>query len=84
MSYFALIVAFSEKYDEDTGSGTLISTMIPYSIALLIGWSALLIVWYVFALPLGPGATIMMQYKYKLRFIVRLKNSLAINFFILK
>lgn len=61
MSYFALIVAFAEKYDEDTGAGTLISTMLPYSIALLIGWAALLIVWYVFSLPLGPGATIMIQ-----------------------
>ena len=60
MSYFALIVAFAEKYDEDTGAGTLISTMLPYSISLLIGWSLLLIVWYVFGLRLGPGATIMM------------------------
>ncbi|MGL5086565.1 MAG: AbgT family transporter [Clostridium sp.] len=58
MSYFALIVAFSEKYDKDSGAGTLISTMLPYSIALLIGWVALLIVWYVFKLPLGPGVGI--------------------------
>ena len=56
MSYFALIVAFSEKYDEESGAGTLISTMLPYSIAFLIGWTALLVVWYVFNLPLGPGA----------------------------
>lgn len=60
MSYFALIVAFSEKYDKDSGAGTLISTMLPYSIALLIGWSVLLIIWYVFGLPLGPGVGIMM------------------------
>ncbi|MGL5352878.1 MAG: AbgT family transporter, partial [Clostridium sp.] len=58
MSYFALIVAFSEKYDKDSGAGTLISTMLPYSIALLIGWIGLLIVWYVFNIPLGPGVSI--------------------------
>lgn len=58
MSYFALIVAFSEKYDKDSGAGTLISTMLPYSIALLVGWVGLLIVWYVFKLPLGPGVGI--------------------------
>lgn len=56
MSYFALVVAFSEKYDKESGAGTLISTMLPYSIAFLIGWSVLLIVWYMLGLPLGPGA----------------------------
>ena len=60
MSYFALIVAFSEKYDKDSGVGTLISTMVPYSIAFLIGWSLLLIVWFILKLPLGVGAGIFM------------------------
>ena len=60
MSYFALIVAFAEKYDEESGIGTLISTMVPYSIVFLIGWSALLIVWFVFKLPLGIGTGIFM------------------------
>ena len=55
MSYFALIVAFAEKYDKKSGVGTLITTMIPYSIAFLIGWTILLIVWYGLGLPLGPG-----------------------------
>lgn len=58
MSYFAMIVAFTQKYDEDSGLGTLISTMIPYSIAFLVGWIILLAIWYVFKLPLGPGAFI--------------------------
>lgn len=59
MSYFALIVAFSEKYDKESGAGTLISTMLPYSIAFLVGWTILLIIWFVFKLPLGPGAGLM-------------------------
>lgn len=58
MSYFALIVAFSQKYDEDAGAGTIISTMLPYSMVFLLGWSVLLIVWYLFKLPLGPGVMI--------------------------
>lgn len=58
MSYFAMIVVFMKKYDEDSGLGTLISTMLPYSIAFLLSWIVLMIVWYVFALPLGPGAFI--------------------------
>ncbi len=58
MTYFALIVSFTEKYDEESGIGTMISTMIPYSVCLLIGWTILLMLWYVFKLPLGPGTPI--------------------------
>lgn len=60
MSYFAVIVAFGKKYDEDLGIGTLISNMVPYSVAFLVGWTILFVVWYVLGLPLGPGATIFM------------------------
>lgn len=56
MNYFAMIVIFMQKYDKDRGLGTLISTMLPYSIAFLVFWSLLLIVWMIFKLPLGPGA----------------------------
>ena len=58
MAYFAVIVAFAQKYDKDTGIGTLISTMVPYSIVFLFGWTVLLLVWYFLGLPLGPGAYI--------------------------
>jgi aminobenzoyl-glutamate transport protein len=56
MSYFALIVAFIQRYDKKAGIGTVISTMLPYSIIFLIGWSLLFIVWILLELPLGPGA----------------------------
>lgn len=58
MSYFAVIVTFAQKYDEDTGIGTLISSMLPYSIVFLLGWTILMIIWYVLGLPIGPGAFI--------------------------
>jgi aminobenzoyl-glutamate transport protein len=54
MSYFALIVAFAQKYDEKYGVGTIISTMIPYTVVLTFFWTALLIVWILLGLPLGP------------------------------
>ena len=56
MSYFAMIVVFMKKYDDDSGLGTLISMMLPYSIAFLLSWLGLMIIWYVAGLPLGPGA----------------------------
>ena len=56
MNYFAMIVIFMQKYDKDRGLGSLISTMLPYSMAFLLLWSVLLIIWMAFGLPLGPGA----------------------------
>ena len=41
MSYFGLILAVATKYKKDTGIGTMISMMLPYSIIFLIGWSLL-------------------------------------------
>ena len=60
MSYFALIVAFIQRYDRKAGIGTVISTMLPYSIVFLIGWSILLAIWVAFELPIGPGAPMYM------------------------
>ncbi len=42
MSYFAIIIVFMQKYDKKASIGTLISVMLPYSIAFLIGWSIFL------------------------------------------
>ncbi|MCK6690730.1 MAG: AbgT family transporter [Thermoanaerobaculia bacterium] len=56
MSYFALIVAFMQRYDEKAGIGTVISTMLPYTVTFFIGWTALLIVWILLELPFGFGA----------------------------
>lgn len=61
MSFFALIIAFIQKYDKNAGIGTVIATMLPYSIAFFILWSILLIVWVWFGLPLGPGAELYYQ-----------------------
>ncbi|CEJ47264.1 AbgT family transporter [Umezakia ovalisporum] len=56
MPYFPLVVAFGQKYDKNLGLGTLIAMMLPYAITFLLGWSLLLIIWFIFNLPLGPGA----------------------------
>lgn len=58
MSYFALIVTFAQKYDEKYGIGTIISTMIPYSVLLFLAWTGLLVAWMLTGLPLGPDGPI--------------------------
>ncbi len=56
MSYFALIIAFVQRYDKKAGIGTIVATMLPYTLAFLVVWSLMLVVWMVFEIPLGPGA----------------------------
>jgi aminobenzoyl-glutamate transport protein len=56
MSYFALIVAFVERYDKKAGIGTIIATMLPYTFVFFIVWSILLVIWMWLGLPVGPGA----------------------------
>jgi len=59
MSFFALIVAFFHKYRKDIGLGTIIATMLPYTLVFLIGWTLMLIIWFLAGLPLGPGAELL-------------------------
>jgi aminobenzoyl-glutamate transport protein len=56
MSFFALIIVYYQKYEPKAGIGTLMSAMLPYSIAFFIAWTILIIIWIVFGIPLGPEA----------------------------
>jgi aminobenzoyl-glutamate transport protein len=58
MAYFAIIIAFAQKYDKNMGIGTLIATMLPYSIAFTIGWVAMLFIWMMTGIDIGPNAPI--------------------------
>ena len=55
MSYFGLILAVAVKYKKDMGIGTLVATMLPYSIVFFIGWVILFYVWvFLLGMPVGP------------------------------
>lgn len=54
MSYFALIVTFAEKYDEKYGIGTIISTMLPYTLVFGVLWTIMLVTWILLGIPVGP------------------------------
>jgi aminobenzoyl-glutamate transport protein len=56
MSFFALIIVYYEKYDKKAGIGTLMSTMLPFTLVFFLFWSVLLVGWILLDLPLGPGA----------------------------
>jgi aminobenzoyl-glutamate transport protein len=57
MSYFGLILAVAVQYKKDLGIGTLIATMLPYSMVFMVGWTLLFYIWvFGFGFPVGPGA----------------------------
>jgi aminobenzoyl-glutamate transport protein len=58
MSFFALIIVYFQKYDSKAGIGTLVATMLPYTIIFLIVWVIFLLGWIALGLPLGPGANV--------------------------
>jgi aminobenzoyl-glutamate transport protein len=53
LPYFPLIVVYCQRYSKRTGVGTLISTMLPYSICFMFLWTALLLIWWGLGIPLG-------------------------------
>ncbi len=56
MSFFVLIIAFIQKYEPKAGMGTIIATMVPYTLIFLISWVLLLFFWIELGIPLGPDA----------------------------
>jgi aminobenzoyl-glutamate transport protein len=61
MSYFALIIAFMQRYRDAAGLGTLVATMLPYSVTFIVFWAIMLIVWVLLGLPVGPGAGLYLE-----------------------
>ncbi len=59
--YLPVVIGLMEQYrpkheTRDVGIGTVLSLAMPYSIAYLICFTVQIIIWYLFNLPLGPGA----------------------------
>ena len=57
MPYFPLVVVYCQKYVKDTGIGTLIAMMLPFSVAFLIGWTLFLLAYWGLSIPLGLQAS---------------------------
>jgi aminobenzoyl-glutamate transport protein len=55
LPYMPFILTFIKRYDPEAGMGTLIAMMVPYSVAFLLSWTVLLLVWSAFGWPIGPG-----------------------------
>ena len=51
-----LIVVFCQRYVKGTGIGTVVSVMLPYSISLILLWTAFLVIYWLVGIPLGLQA----------------------------
>ncbi len=56
MPYFPLVVVFAQKYVKNAGIGTIVSLMLPFSIAFLITWIIFLLIYWALGIPLGLQA----------------------------
>ena len=57
MPYFPLVVVFCQRYVTRTGIGTVVAMMLPYSVALLVIWTAFLLAYWWVGVPLGLQAS---------------------------
>ena len=56
LPYFPLIVVYCQRYVKGAGIGTLVSTMLPYSLAFLACWTLFLLGYWWLGFPLGLQA----------------------------
>ncbi len=54
-SYLVIILVVMQRYAPKAGIGTLISMMLPYTIAFTIAWMIMLLLWMQTGQPLGPS-----------------------------
>jgi len=59
---FPLVLLFFQRYDPKAGIGTLSATMLPYTMANMVAWSLMLVVWVWLRLPTGPGAPLFLTH----------------------
>ncbi|TSB48493.1 AbgT family transporter [Alkalicoccobacillus porphyridii] len=59
--YILITLEFVRKYQKDAGLGSLISYTLPYSICLLVGMTTLIIIFYLFGIPVGPDGGVFLD-----------------------
>jgi aminobenzoyl-glutamate transport protein len=58
MVYFPLVLTFCQRWDPKFGMGSLMATMIPYSLWFLLFGMIMTVGWVYLNIPLGPGAIV--------------------------
>ncbi len=53
--YLVIILVFMRQFVPRGGMGTLISTMLPYTVVFAVIWTLVLVIWMAMGIPLGPA-----------------------------
>ena len=53
--FFPVIVTFAQRYQKQSGVGSVVALMLPVAGAVLVAWTVLFILWFLLGIPLGPG-----------------------------
>ncbi|RXS19763.1 AbgT family transporter [Staphylococcus saprophyticus] len=61
MPYLPLLLSYAQKYDNNMKLGSLLSSLMPYTIVLSILWPLFMIIWYLLGWPLGPGSPLQVK-----------------------
>ena len=56
--YWVIVLAFMQRWRAAAGMGTLLALMVPYALVFVLVWPALLLLWVLAGLPLGPGGAL--------------------------
>jgi aminobenzoyl-glutamate transport protein len=51
--YMIIVLAFLQRYVPRSGIGTLVALMVPYTLAFLVFWTLMLVLWMALGIPLG-------------------------------
>lgn len=60
LAYFAMLLAYAQKYDKNIGVGDMWSSLLPYTLIYYVCMIGAFFVFFFFNIPLGPGAYIRM------------------------
>jgi aminobenzoyl-glutamate transport protein len=58
MVYFPLVLTFCQRWQPEFGMGSLMATMLPFSVAFLGAGMLMTVAWALLGVPLGPNASV--------------------------
>jgi aminobenzoyl-glutamate transport protein len=58
MVYLAFVVLQVQRWRKSAGIGTVVAMMLPYTLVLIVTWTAFYILWYVIGIPWGPNSVV--------------------------
>jgi aminobenzoyl-glutamate transport protein len=55
MVYLPFMVTVAQRYQKESGIGTIIALMLPYTFIMAAVWMVLFVIWFLLGIPMGPG-----------------------------